>query len=117
MSVCKPTEARSSISLAGSWTALEGLADCAGRQIVPGRPERRGGREGNFELPKPTHSPDSPSKSWEEKPRTCKQGGGRQDVPLVVPILQLGAIRPLKEKRSFLSCYFASLQCSKNAES
>lgn len=73
MSVCKLTGARSSISPAGSWTALEGLADCAGRQIVPDRPERSEGREGNFEL---SEASDSSGKSGDEKPWTCKQGGG-----------------------------------------
>lgn len=45
MQVCKLTAARRSICTAGSWTALEGLAGCAGRQTVPDRPDRKGKKQ------------------------------------------------------------------------
>lgn len=50
----QPTAVRSSTSVAGSWTAPEGLAGCARRQTAPDRPERRRKkeemREAYFEL-------------------------------------------------------------------
>lgn len=48
---CKLTGLLCSICKAGSWTALEGLAGCAGRQTVPDKPGRKTRqREVHFEL-------------------------------------------------------------------
>lgn len=48
---CKLTGLLCSICEAGSWTALEGLAGCAGRQTVPDKPGRKTRqREVHFEL-------------------------------------------------------------------
>ena len=60
------TGARRSISVAGSWTALEGLAGCVGRQTVPDRPDRRRKRqrEVNFELLWPKHLPKQATQTF-----------------------------------------------------
>lgn len=85
------TAAQCSTCVAGSWTALEGWAGCAGRQTVPDTPDRRGerGREKctlSYSGPNicPTCSPDYPA--WQEGSlfRQMKDGwrqrrGGREE--------------------------------------